>query len=216
MDMKEATIIQTYYDRLTSFSFDERDVFTFLILLRPYSQEGSPVYEFSNFVAHREKDRGHIYEYLLASKSFFNKIGIKLGQTHELKSVFSEKDIHDSFDTVLTGLGLAPISSEVCYAVQLCIISLLQDVKISDKTGTAIGKLLFAFDKENIYLMGLFSVVDFPPYSHLQVPVLTMKNQWLKTESYELQTPGIVEISRTHDEIKVRIWQGVAATAGLK
>ena len=213
MDAKEATIIKTYYDKLTSLSFDERDVFTFLIVLRPYSQKGSPVYEFSNFVAHRERDRGYIYDYLLTSKSFFNQIGTKLGDIHELKSVFTEKEIHDSIDTVVTGFGLAPISDEVSYALQLCIISLLQDVTISDKAGAEIGKLLFAFDKDTLYLMGLFSVTDFPPYSQLQVPVLTMNNRCLKTESYELQTPGMVDIATIDGAMLVRVWQDAAATA---
>ena len=211
MDTKEATIIKTYYDKLTSLSFDERDVFSFLIVLRPYSQKGSPVYEFSNFVAHRDKDRGYIYDYLLASKLFFNQIGTTLGDTHELKSVFSEKEIHDSIDTVVTSLGLAPISDEVSYALQLCIVSLLQDVTISDKTGAQIGKLLFAFDKDTVYLMGLFSVADFPPYSHLQVPVLSMNNRCLKTESYELQTPGLVDITSVSGTMKVRVWQEATA-----
>jgi hypothetical protein len=213
VDTKEATIIKTFYDKLVSLSFDERDVFSFLIVLRPYSQKGSPVYEFSNFVAHRDKDRGHIYDYLLASKSFFNQVGTKLGDIHELKSVFTEKEIHDSIDSVVTGLGLAPISDEVSYALQLCIISLLQDVTISDKTGTQIGKLLFAFDKDTIYLMGLFSVNDVPPYSHLQVPVLTMNNRCLKTESYELQAPGTVDIASVNGEMKIRVWQDTAVTA---
>jgi hypothetical protein len=213
VDTKEATIIKTYYDKLTSLSFDERDVFSFLIVLRPYSQKGSPVYEFSNFVAHRDKDRGYIYDYLLASKSFFNQIGTTLGDTHELKSVFSEKEIHDSVDAVVTDLGLAPIADEVSYALQLCIISLLQDVTISDKTGSQIGKLLFAFDKDTVYLMGLFSVADFPPSSHLQVPVLSMNNRCLKTESYELQTPGVVDITSVNGAMKVRVWRDAAAMA---
>jgi len=212
MDSKEATLIKHYYDKVTSLSFDERDVYSLLILLRPYSQKDSPVYEFSNFVAHREKDRGHIYEYLLRSKSFFNQIGIKLGDTHELKSVFTEQEIHASFDSVFKDLGVPPLSDEVAQGILLCIISLLQEVKISDKTGAEIGKLLFAFDKMGIYLMGLFGVVDFPPHSHLQVPVLIMKNRYLKTESYELRTPGLVEIVNANGTLKVMVWEDSAPT----
>jgi hypothetical protein len=212
MDSKEATLIKHYYDKVTSLSFDERDVFTLLILLRPYSQKNSPVYEFSNYVAHREKDRGHIYDYLLSSKSFFNQIGTKLGDIHELKSVFTEQELHTSFNAVFKDLGLTPLSNEVAQGIQLCIISLLQDVKISDKAGAEIGKLLFAFDREDIYLMGLFSVVDFPPHSHLQVPVLMMKNRYLKTESYELRTPGLVEIVNTNGVFKVMVWENSVST----
>ena len=207
MDSKEATLIKHYYDKVTSLSFDERDVLTLLILLRWYSQKNSPVYEFSNFVTHRDKDRGHIYDYLLSSKSFFNKLGTELGDIHELKSVFTEQEIHASFNDVLANLGLASLSDEVAQGIQLCVISLLQEVKISDKTGAEIGKLLFAFDKEDIYLMGLFSVVDFSPYSHLQVPVLMIKNRYLKTESYDLRTPGLVEIVNVDGALKVMVWE---------
>jgi hypothetical protein len=59
------------------------------------------------------------------------------------------------------GLGFAPISDEVSYALQLCIISLLQDVTVSDKTGAQIGKLLFAFDKDMIYLMACSALTMF-------------------------------------------------------
>jgi hypothetical protein len=212
MDSKEATIIKHYYDKMAGLTFGERDVLTLLILLRWYSQKNSPVYEFANFVTHREKDRGHIYDYLLGSKSFFNKVGTKLGDVHELKSVFTEQEIRASFNDVFTNLGLPTLSDEVYQGIQLCIISLLQEVKISDKGGAEIGKLLFAFDKEEIYLMGLFSVVDFPPYSHLQVPVLTMKNHYLKTESYELRTPGLVEVVNADGGLKVMVWENSAPT----
>jgi hypothetical protein len=64
MDAKEHLLAGDLYRRIRAHTFHERDVLAFLILLRPYSVAGSPVRELSNFVAHREKDRGSLKTYV--------------------------------------------------------------------------------------------------------------------------------------------------------
>jgi hypothetical protein len=72
MDTKELALIKKRHGRITAGSFDEDDVFSLLVLLRPLASVGSPVYEFANFIAHREKDRDHIRDYLDRTNSSSN------------------------------------------------------------------------------------------------------------------------------------------------
>jgi hypothetical protein len=204
MDAKEARLIVHYYEKLIDLSYDERDIYGFLILLRPYSPEGSPVHEFANFVAHRERDRGHIYAYLLQTKSFFNAIGVKLGDVHEVKEVFTEQEIAASFNSVVEAIGAPPIPGDALRGVTLCIVSLLQGVKIADRNGTEVGELHFAYDKNRIYLFGVFSVADFSPHSHLRAPVLSLENWYIDTDSAELQIPGVIEVVNDNRVLVVR------------
>jgi hypothetical protein len=91
MDAKEATLIKHYHEKLNTLTFNEKDIYALLILLRAHSQLGSPVFEFANFVAHRERDRGHIYDYLLSMKSFFNQTGTNLGDVFEINLCLQRK-----------------------------------------------------------------------------------------------------------------------------
>lgn len=55
--------------------FDEKDVLPFFILLRSYASSGSPTLEIGNFIAHRERDRGHIHEYLQENRDIADQDG---------------------------------------------------------------------------------------------------------------------------------------------
>ena len=64
MDAKEQRLVGDLYRRISERAFHERDVLALLILLRPHSAGGSPVRELSDFIAHREKDRGSLKTYV--------------------------------------------------------------------------------------------------------------------------------------------------------
>jgi hypothetical protein len=177
MDAKEEKLIKQHYDKLTSLSFDERDVYSLLILLRPHSQKDSPVFEFSNFVAHREKDRGHIRDYLNRTKFVLDNLG-KINTVLEIRPVFTEQEIKKSFNSVFAKLGLAPVSDEVISGIVLCIISLLQSVKIVTKKNVPIGELIFAYDTNEITLLGKCRVQS---KADAVFPVLSTKNRYLST-----------------------------------
>ena len=69
MDAKEKVLVADLYKRIATRTFHERDVLALLILLREHAPKGSPVGELSDFVAHREKDRGSL-------KTYVHRIGI--------------------------------------------------------------------------------------------------------------------------------------------
>ena len=102
MDIKEASLVKYYYDKLTAITFDEKDIYALLILIRAVSKDQEPIiWELANFVAHRERDRGEFWDVLSQTKSFFNANGIKLGDTFEVKPVFSAEEIRDSLNSLL-------------------------------------------------------------------------------------------------------------------
>src|SRR5262245_13816243 len=58
MDAKEFRLVSELHTRISRATFHERDVLALLILMRPRTDDNSPARELSDFVAHREKDRG--------------------------------------------------------------------------------------------------------------------------------------------------------------
>jgi hypothetical protein len=204
MDIKEASLVKYYYDKLTAITFDEKDIYALLILIRAISKDQEPIiWELANFVAHRERDRGEFWDVLSQTKSFFNADGIKLGDTFEVKPVFSAQEIRDSFNSLFGRLGLASLSEAAANGILLCVISLLHAAKILNKGGTEVGTLLFAYDSQDIYLFGRFSVQNMAGLTHLQVPVLQIHNDYLNPESSDLQTPNMVEIVHEGGSLRV-------------
>lgn len=194
MDPKEAMLFKDVYDKLGSLSFDEKDIYALMILVRDSSKGHEPVvWELANFVAHRDRDRGELCDVLSRTKSFFNADGINLGDKFKVKPVFNDREIKDSFSSLFGRLGFAPVCDEAANGILLCIISLLHTVRIM-KDGAEVGVLLFAYDKQYVYLFGRFSVQNWARFGHLQVPVLQIENRYLNPTSSDLQTPNMVEV----------------------
>jgi hypothetical protein len=154
MDMKETQLVDYYHNIITTKAFSEKDIFALLMILRQYADKLSPVYEFANFVAHREKDRGFIKEYLETTKHKLDNIG-KINTIIEIRPVFSIEEIEKSFNLVFKKLGKPEIPSEILNDVIICIIMLLQDVRIFDKRNRPIGKLVVGLSKTKLSLIGM-------------------------------------------------------------
>jgi hypothetical protein len=72
VDSKEKALVKEIRGKIIRKKYDEIDILGLLVLLRGYSSEGSATFEFANFVAHRERDRGAIYDYLVeGTKQFY-------------------------------------------------------------------------------------------------------------------------------------------------
>ena len=204
MDTKEASLVRHYYEKLASLSFDEKDIYTLMILIRESSRDQEPVlWELANFVAHRERDRGEFWTVLSKTKAFFNADGIKLGDIFEVKPVFDDQEIKDAFNSLLGRMGFPSLSDQLANGILLCIISLLHAARILDKEGAQVGELLFAYDKQHIYLFGRFSVQTMPGLTHLQVPVLQIQNHYLNPASSDLQTPSMAEVVNDGGSLRV-------------
>ena len=154
--VKEKALVKEIRSEIIRKQYDEIDILGLLILLRRYSSAGSATYEFANFVAHRERDRGVINDYLvkgieevsLALKAKPPPGGPKYG------SVYSFHDLKDSLNQALSMIGIATVDSLETNDILLCIMCLLQGVRIVSKKKGVIGKLQLLCSGNHIQLYG--------------------------------------------------------------
>jgi len=59
-DQKEKYLIEWYCSKIYQHTFDETDLFAFLILIRPHLNEKNEkyIFDFANLIAHRKRNRG--------------------------------------------------------------------------------------------------------------------------------------------------------------
>lgn len=158
---------------MNSDSFTERDVIALLMLLRRDAEKGSPVQEFGDFVAHRERDRGLLQEYvnLVRSALLPNRAGaIGLIPVPKLTSA----DLHISFNEVLAKLDLAKIDEELANRLIVCIISILEAVQIRTRGRGPLHGFAVGISSTTIFLLAHGTV----PGGHIfSFPVLTASNR---------------------------------------
>ena len=153
MDQKERWQVTRLHERVMQGAFSEEDVFVLLVLLREYAPNASPVRECADFVAHRERDRGLVFNYLQRTKGQLKNIG-KINAVIEIKPVFSANELRDSFTDCLAQFGLAPFDEHQVNCVLVCIISLLQHVPLVNRDGVAVGVLQLAISQTEVILLG--------------------------------------------------------------
>jgi len=181
-DIKENQLINYYYKKISLNNFDEKDIYSFLILLRQYATSKSPVYEFANFIAHREKDRGYIKDYIETTKKNIEKIG-KENVKVVIKSIFTTDDIRKSLNLILEKLDKEPLNNDIVTNIILCIIVLLQDVGLYSKKNKKIGNLVIGINKTNINLMGCINLNNNEKIN-INFPALTIENRYLDLPNY--------------------------------
>jgi hypothetical protein len=167
-DVKERWLIGQSHAEIASGTFTERTVLQLLILLRRHAPQGTPVLEFGDFIAHREKDRGILRRYMQRVQQAL------LGQRNKpvRLPVFSVAQIGESLNTLLSTFGLAPFDDEQVNRVAVCIITLLQGVVVEVPNGPSVG-FAIAMSSDHVTLMGHGSV----PAGHVfQYPLLIAAN----------------------------------------
>ncbi|PGW26761.1 hypothetical protein COD95_04425 [Bacillus thuringiensis] len=152
MDKKEKLLLDYYYQRFQENCFDEKDVYAFLILIRRQAKGFQSINELADFIAHRDKDKGGIKNYLEDVKYKLSNLG-RINATITIKPAFTFKEIKTAINKILMNNGYTKLSDETNNHILLCIISILQDVKILDK-GKEIGRLRFGITKKKIMLNG--------------------------------------------------------------
>ncbi len=75
-----------------------------------------------------------------------------------IKSVYTEKEIKNGFNEVLISLGKNTISDKGIRGIILCIIVLLQDVRLVTKKNQPIGKLILGISQTQIVLLGQITI----------------------------------------------------------
>ncbi len=173
MDTKEHWLIEEALATITSGSFSEQDVLALLILLRRHCPPRTPVREFGDFVAHREKDRGILQEFL-------NRVQLRFHDREPADvepprlPVFTAEEIEQSLNDVLERNGFATVDREVANRIIVSIISLLQYVQVETELGSPVRGFAVGISTSQVALLGHGTV---PPRLHVfQFPLLIANN----------------------------------------
>jgi len=176
MDAKEHSLVSELHGRINARSFHERDILALLILLRQHAPDGSAVRELSDFVAHREKDRGSLKKYVQHVVAYGEAMQTGKAARVEIDVVFSAADFADSLNTVLRKFALGALEREVTDDVLACVMSLLQDVRLFHQ-GAEIGRLGLSRVQNDLWLAGAVQMPG-PKLVNVVFPTLIVSNRY--------------------------------------
>ena len=180
MDKKEQQLFAYYYNKFAERNFDEKDFYSFLMLVREDAQGIESVKELADFIALREKSEGFVKEYLQECKQIISNLS-KLGKTKKIENVFSFKEIRNAFNAIFQKHGFEKLPSTIMNDFVLCIISLFQGVKLrSDASNREIGYLSFAVSSKEIFLMGNMKTLSKGRYIPVTFQILSAENIYEK------------------------------------
>ncbi|KAA0966916.1 hypothetical protein FQ087_12080 [Sporosarcina sp. ANT_H38] len=183
MDKKEQQLFAHYYNKFSERSFDEKDFYSFMMLVKEDAHGIESIKELANFIAQRENSTGYVSEYLEECKRIITNLGNGV-KAKKIEDIFSFKEIRNGFNTLFLKNGFEKLPMEIINDFILCIISLLQDVKlVSGNLNKVVGHLSFAVSSKEIFLMGNMKTLNKGRYIPVTFQVLSVKN------SYEAVAP---------------------------
>jgi hypothetical protein len=201
IDAKEQFLSQLY-QRICASHFYERDVAALLILLRRHAEKYSPVRELSDFIAHREKDRGTLKTYMEDVVRYIRK-GTERVSTHPIHSA---TDFKYSLNATLIAFNLSSLDSNLTNDVLTCIMSLLQDVRLMHD-GIEISRLqLGRFRKNELWLAGIMSRPPLKTSTGIVTviaPVLIVPNTYCSSHKTFGPFPSLVEAKCTNGQLRL-------------
>ncbi|MEK5038118.1 hypothetical protein [Sporosarcina sp. FSL K6-3457] len=180
MDKKQQQLITYYYNKFTERTFDEKDLYSFLMVVRKDAQDNKVIQELSDFLLLRENNTGYVKDYLEECKDIITNLE-KVKTRKKIEDLFSFKDIRTGFNALFSGYGFDKLSNEIINDFILCIISLLQSVAlVSGKLNKEVGHLSFAASSKEIFLMGNMKTLNKGRYIPVTFPVLSVNNNYEK------------------------------------
>ncbi|WP_251028501.1 hypothetical protein [Bacillus sp. ISL-18] len=178
MDKKEQSLLKFYYEKLLENTFDEKDLYGFLLAIRKQTKEIRSIQELTDFVMLRDQHQGYVTQYLLETRKKFESLG-KTKSAFRIDDVFSFKEIKNGLNKALAAVDLAGLSNEQVNDFVACLISILQQVKIIEDD-REIGKLYFALSNRQIILMAEVEVTqNLFKKTNAVFPVLTANNSYI-------------------------------------
>lgn len=180
MDKKQRLLITYYYNKFMERTFDEKDLYSFLMVVRKDAHDNKVIQELSDFLLHRENNTGYVKDYLEECKDIISNLE-KVQTRKKIEDLFSFKDIRTGFNTLMTSYGFEKLSNEIINDFILCIISLLQSVAlVSGTLNKEVGHLSFAASSKEIFLMGNMKTLSKGRYIPVTFPVLSVNNNYEK------------------------------------
>lgn len=176
VDKKEEQLFEYYYKKFSERSFDEKDLYSFLILVREDARDIKVIKELGDFIVQREKCTGYVKEYLEECKQIINNLA-KVKNIRRIEDIFSFKEIRNGFNSLFLKHGFEKLPAEIINDFILCIISLLQNVKlVSGNLNKEVGHLSFAASSKELFLMGNMKTLNKGRYIPVTFQVLSVKN----------------------------------------
>jgi hypothetical protein len=178
MDKKEQSLLNYYYSKLMDHTFDEKDVYPFLQLIRNRCKEIRSINELTDFVVLRGQYTGFIKNYLFEMRKRFESLG-KTKNALRIEDVFSFKEIKNGVNKALEEWQLGGLTNGQMNDFITCLISILQQISIMEND-REIGKLFFAISNKQIILMAEIEVnQNMFKKTNAVFPVLTSNNSYL-------------------------------------
>ncbi|MER2090473.1 MAG: hypothetical protein ABS920_12105 [Sporosarcina sp.] len=182
MDIKEQQLFAYYYKKFAERSFDEKDLYSFLMLVKDEAEGIKSIQELGNFIANRENCTGYVNEYLEECKRIINNLG-KEPNGKKIEDLFSFKEIRNGFNTLFLKHGYEKLPPAVINDFILCVISLLQGVKlVSGNLKREVGHLSFAVSSKEIFLMGNMKALNKGRYIPVTFQILVAENSYEKVK----------------------------------
>lgn len=180
MDKKQQQLITYYYNKFAERTFDEKDLYSFLLVVRKDAHDNKVIQELSDFLLHRENNTGYVKDYLEECKHIITNLE-KVKDRKKIEDLFSFKDIRNGFNTLLISYGFEKLPNDIINDFILCIISLLQSVSLLSGTlNKEVGHLSFAASSKEIFLMGNMKTLSKGRYIPVTFPVLSVNNNYEK------------------------------------
>lgn len=211
MDIKEQAQLKHYVDKLNNHTFDERDVYAFILLLNNQNCAVEWINEMADFAVKRNQYTGLIKEYIFNTRNKFTSIGQSKAALR-IHDVFSFKEIRNGLNKVLANCKLGELTNETINDFIACLISILQQIIITDEQGKEIGKLFFAVSNKQIILMAELGVShNLFKQTNVVFPVLTANNRYInvkKQDQYDtpyLFADDVVEMVNQDGKLAMRV-----------
>jgi hypothetical protein len=119
-----------------------------------------------------------------------------------VEPVYSVKDFHDALNVVLTKLDMASLSSDIAHDAFVCVMSLLQEVRLHHNN-KEIGHLsLYRFRRE-LWLCGI--VVMPPKQVSVIFPALIVPNRYTSPADALVPFDGLVEAKCKDGRLQVYV-----------
>jgi hypothetical protein len=167
MDAKEQWLVERAVATLRGGTFGETDVLALLILLRRVAPKFSPIREFADFIAHRERDRGILLSYIERVRLALEASGdpVKL-------PVWSCDEVVASLNAALAVFCVPAFEAELGNRICVSIITILQSVHV--EAPSSISHLTVGLSSHQVGLFGRGAV----PSGHIfQFPLFIAENR---------------------------------------
>ena len=134
MDLKERVLFNCLKNKLENDTFVELDIYSFLILIRPYIRKNNSrlkyIEEFADLIAHRERDRGLVHDAI--SSAIENEYEL-IVDSNGKDSIMGYKGIiytkwNDEWKLLAKDNNIK-INDKIIRGITLCICSLAQHTK---------------------------------------------------------------------------------------